>query len=328
MGEDRKCFIMQSLKSTQQEAIDRKLFGEVERSFELIKGLKPGDIGFLFNIDTNTLIGSFEAASEAGHNLEPEAWKGKYPAQIRVKFQARLLKQINNANKVLQGMGIEFDELRLGKLQPRLPVHGSVIMKTLTKYVSENGSPFSETRAEPVVNETGNELIELYASELPDSYLRVLNEVAVETQQETFEKLPTTLPSGLKLGDRRLDIPKPFNICVLGEVTNESQIRMDLGKHFQKKSVSERDWDIEFYNNRKIEQGILASLKRGHSNFNLIVTGQIHNHAIRGAKTANIFTELSKGHYVDHIQGSDPEKLLTADMTIDAVDKYLKQFQH
>lgn len=107
---------MLCLKATQRECIDRKLFGEVERTSALIKDLKSGDIGFLYNIDTNTLIGPFEAVSEPGLNLEPQAWKGKYPAQIRVKPYMRHLKQINHAREILEPIGIEFDELRLGKL--------------------------------------------------------------------------------------------------------------------------------------------------------------------------------------------------------------------
>lgn len=328
MVEDKKCFIMLCLKATQQECIDRQLFAEVERTFDLIKGLKPGDIGFLFNMDTNTLIGPFEAISEPGYNLEPTAWKGKYPAQIRVKPHANHLKQINNARQKLEDIGVKFDELRLGKLQPRRPVHDSTMTKKLTDYLLKNGAIFSETNINQPVNETGNEVIDLYASELPDSYLKVLNEVAVETQQKVYEELPINKQPIKKPNNLSIDIPKPFNICVLGEVTDEVQIRMGLGKYFQKKGISEIDWNIEFYNNKKMEQGILSLLKSGQSKFNLIITGQMYNHSIRGAKIANIFSELDKGHYVDHIQGSDPQKLLTVDLTIEAVRNYIRRLQH
>jgi hypothetical protein len=327
MIEDKRCFIMLCLKATQQECIDRQLFGEVERTFDLIKGLKPGDIGFLFNMDTNSLIGPFEAVSEPGYNLEPAAWKGKYPAQIRVKSHLRHLKQIDDARQNLEGIGIKFDELRLGKLQPRLPVHDAAIAKRLMDYVLENGTVFSETSIDQAINETGNEVIDLYSSELPDSYLKVLNEVAIETQQRIYEELPTKgLPTNKRDG-LCLDVPKPFNICVLGEVTDEAQIRVELAKYFQKRGVSELEWNIEFYNNKRIEQGTLSSLKSGQSRFNLIITGQIYHHSLRGAKIANIFSELDKGNCVDHVQGSDPQKKLTVDITIETVHKYINRLQ-
>lgn len=322
MGEDRKCFIMLCLKTTQQECIDRKLFAEVERTFDLIRRLKPGDIGFLFNLDTNTLIGPFEAASEPGLNLEPEAWKGKYPAQIRVKLHTRHLKEISNANKVLEAIGIACDERRMGVYQPRLPVHDSVKMNALKSHILNNGSPLSETNADQFVK-TENEVIELYKSELPDGYLEVLNDVAKETEQKIIEELSIKPPMERKLEQYKPDIPKPFNICVLGEVTNETQIAKALGEYFLKNGVSARDWNITFYSNNRIKQGILPALKKGQSNFNLIVIGQIHNHKLPGAKTQTIETELSNGKYMDYRRGSDPKQLLSSDKAIETVDKYI-----
>ena len=47
--------------------------------------IEPGDRLFLLNIESNTLSGSFEAISNGGYRLVPQAWKGKYPYQVKVR---------------------------------------------------------------------------------------------------------------------------------------------------------------------------------------------------------------------------------------------------
>jgi len=44
-----------------------------------------GDLLFLADFSSKMVIGVFEASSDAGMNLEKEAWGGKFPWQIRVK---------------------------------------------------------------------------------------------------------------------------------------------------------------------------------------------------------------------------------------------------
>ncbi|PIZ86971.1 hypothetical protein COX93_02615 [Candidatus Nomurabacteria bacterium CG_4_10_14_0_2_um_filter_30_12] len=121
-----------------------------------------------------------------------------------------------------------------------------------------------------------------------------------------------------------IDIPLPFNICILGEVTNEDTIRAKLRDYFAKFGIKTIDWNIEFFNNTKLRNSdVLNKLKKGQSKFTLIITGQIFHHAGKGNQSANILTELSKPKYIDHIVGCSPKELLTIDNILEKLDSYL-----
>ena len=66
---------------TEQECIDRNLFGDKAKRLDCLDEIKPGDIGFLLNIDRDELIGVFRACSKAQLHIAPKAWKGKFPAR-------------------------------------------------------------------------------------------------------------------------------------------------------------------------------------------------------------------------------------------------------
>ena len=46
---------------------------------------EKGDTLFLLNYETNRLHGVFEAASDGRMNIEPDAFDGYFPAQVRIK---------------------------------------------------------------------------------------------------------------------------------------------------------------------------------------------------------------------------------------------------
>jgi DNA modification methylase len=66
--------------------------------------IKKGDILFLVNLDTDTLYGSFRAKSDGGKDLVPEAWKGKYPYQVRVQKNGKS-NSVSEAKKVISLVG-------------------------------------------------------------------------------------------------------------------------------------------------------------------------------------------------------------------------------
>lgn len=123
----------------------------------------------------------------------------------------------------------------------------------------------------------------------------------------------------------KISLPEiPFRICVLGEVTEISQIRNELNKYFEKIGLRTTDWDIDFYNNTKLQNGnILKSLRKGQSRFNLILTGQIFNHSSTGNSEANLLTELKKEKYISHRVACSPTELLSYEKTIKTVHEYL-----
>jgi len=124
---------------------------------------------------------------------------------------------------------------------------------------------------------------------------------------------------------KKLEIPLPFNICVLGEVVEESLIRSELHKYFQKLEVATTEWNVDFINNEKLRKtSVLKSLIAGQSHYTLIITGQIHSHSGKGNKSANLITELHKDKYIPHIQGCSPKEILTVDCLISAFDDHIK----
>jgi hypothetical protein len=60
------------------------LFGDTPKFREAVEKVREGDICFLYNVETDTLFGPFSARSNGRMNIEPEAWGGRYPAQVRV----------------------------------------------------------------------------------------------------------------------------------------------------------------------------------------------------------------------------------------------------
>lgn len=80
-------FLMICSSSTEKECLDKLLFGTVKERAELVKDVKIGDLGLLFNYKTRELIGVFRAVTEyTGVPLDPSAWAPRsYPVQFRVE---------------------------------------------------------------------------------------------------------------------------------------------------------------------------------------------------------------------------------------------------
>jgi len=126
----RKCFIMLCSQYTEQECLNRNLFGDKKWKLNLLHDVEEGDIGFLLNTSDNKLIGIFKAISKPQLNIEPEAWNGNYPAQIRVALISEL-QHINNASTILKKIGIQLTQLKSKALVPTFPVHDSEITQRL-----------------------------------------------------------------------------------------------------------------------------------------------------------------------------------------------------
>lgn len=122
-----------------------------------------------------------------------------------------------------------------------------------------------------------------------------------------------------------LNIQKPFNICVLGECSDQALIRKELNNYFEKIGVKTTEWKIEFFNNNKLQNSnILRSLQKGQSKFSIIVTGQIFHHSGKGNTKANILSELKNKKYIPHCIGSNPKDLLTPDKIVEVIDNFIQ----
>ena len=125
-----RCFIMLCDDSTEEECLRRNLFGDMARRLENLDEIEPGDIGFLLNINRDELIGVFRACSEAQLHIEPDAWKGKFAAQVRVEPIGEL-QRIGDAAYILKKAGVETRQSVSGALVPEYPVHGREVGEKL-----------------------------------------------------------------------------------------------------------------------------------------------------------------------------------------------------
>ena len=116
---DKPCFFMLCTSETEQECIDLGLFGAGERRLPYLKTIKKGDIGFLLNITNDQLIGIFEAEGSARLNIIPEAWGGKFPAQVKVKLIDQI-KCVDNASEKLKKI-VELKEIKRGPNSYKVP---------------------------------------------------------------------------------------------------------------------------------------------------------------------------------------------------------------
>ncbi len=205
--------------------------------------------------------------------------------------------------------------------------------ENLLRY-SQSRKIVSENQVEP--NSEDKELLDMYEVEL-DKAIKNLNDKSTENDilklnleeaQATVISLKEALSHIPKKDEvsSTVGIPTPFNICILGEVADENLIYRKLREYFAKYGIETNKWDITFYNNAKLRNSdILNNLKRGQSKFNLIITGQIFHHAGEGNQSSNLLTELKKEKYLDHLVGSSPKDLLTANNIIEKLEEYFNK---
>jgi len=74
---------------TEQECLQKKLFGLPQSEWNRVSQVKEGDILFLLNYQNNRLHGVFEATTDGTLNIEPYAFDGYFPAQVRVRRKIR-----------------------------------------------------------------------------------------------------------------------------------------------------------------------------------------------------------------------------------------------
>ncbi len=217
----------------------------------------------------------------------------------------------------------------------------SIYEKRLTKFIRSQQLQISAkvesneklSKAEEEYQELFTEYEKSLSLLKDESFKRELTELKLEEAEKIIEQYKSNIEILSKQSDVKntndeiieITIPNPFNICVLGEVSDEALIRKELNQYFQKQGVDTNDWDIDFFNNTKLgNTNILRSLQKGQSKYFLIVTGQIFHHSGKGNTKANIISELKNEKYIPYIIGSNPKDLLTPEKIIDGIHKYLK----
>ena len=79
-------FIFACTDKTEGECFERLLFGAQKTYAPIVIRIRKGDLLFLNNLDTDILYGVFEAVSDGDLNIQPDAWNGKYPHQVKVEL--------------------------------------------------------------------------------------------------------------------------------------------------------------------------------------------------------------------------------------------------
>ena len=120
-------FIFTCSNKTEEECLNRMLFGTDKTYGPVVIRIRKGDLLFLVNIDTDTLYGIFKAISDGGFKLFPEAWKGQYPYQVKVKPLTQIIK-VRYANKILKKFGIKRNT----------PLHGKKLLDFLEIFIPES----------------------------------------------------------------------------------------------------------------------------------------------------------------------------------------------
>ena len=121
---------------TEEECLNRNLFGDKARKLQDLSDIKPGDVGLLLNMSKDELIGILRACSQAELHIEPDAWGGKFAAQVRVEPIGEL-QHIKDAAYILKNAGMGMRQSAIGALVPQCPVHGQDVGEKILAHFGE-----------------------------------------------------------------------------------------------------------------------------------------------------------------------------------------------
>jgi DNA modification methylase len=137
MSETIKSHIFVSTDKTENECLQRMLFGTSKLYADDAMATKSGDILFLLNVNSNVLHGIFRAKSDGRQNIVPEAWKGKYPYQVEVE-QLGNIQTLKKAKTLLKKLGIESHKSLNDSMTKRLLTFFSLTESDYLKQLADN----------------------------------------------------------------------------------------------------------------------------------------------------------------------------------------------
>ena len=100
-----RSFIFVCTDKTQDECFERLLFGTSRPYGAVAMKVQKGDLLFLQNFDSDFLYGVFRASSDGKGDIEPKAWRGRYPYQVRVEPVGEVF-PLEDARNLLSKLGI------------------------------------------------------------------------------------------------------------------------------------------------------------------------------------------------------------------------------
>jgi len=115
-GEEKpiRGFIFTCSNETEDECLKNLLFGTDRVYGPIVIRIRKGDLVFLVNTDKNVLYGVFKAVADGGFKIVPDAWKGRYPYQVKVEVLGKV-KELKQADKILKKFGLKRNTPLYGK---------------------------------------------------------------------------------------------------------------------------------------------------------------------------------------------------------------------
>ena len=98
-------FIFTCSNRTIKECFQRKLFGMHDDFRDRVLQVREGNLLFLLNTNKDELLGVYQALCDGNKNIEPTAWGGEFPWQVRFKI-LEPHKPLLNARVKLRELGI------------------------------------------------------------------------------------------------------------------------------------------------------------------------------------------------------------------------------
>jgi DNA modification methylase len=162
-------FIFACTDKTERECFERSLFGTEKVYGPIVIRIRKGDLLFLNNLDSNSLYGVFKAVSDGDFNIQPDAWGGKYPYQVKVKVLGEKIR-VKKAKKILNKF----------KIKRNTPLYGKKLIDFLDLFIPH------PTLLDTTPKLQENETIHLI-SEQKEKIKKRINEVDIEEEIPPIE---------------------------------------------------------------------------------------------------------------------------------------------
>lgn len=166
-------FIFNCTDKSETECFEKNLFGTDKVYGPIVMRIRKGDLLFLQNLDSDVLWGVFKAISDGNFNTQSDAWKGKYPYQVKVESIGERI-SIKNGSKVLNKI----------KIKRTNPIYGEKLLNFLELFLP------NPTLFDNISENKKNETSKLIANER-EKILERLNDIDIEDEIPIIES--TTL---------------------------------------------------------------------------------------------------------------------------------------
>jgi DNA modification methylase len=98
-------YVFACTNTSQEECFERLLFGTSKQYGAAAMRVRKSDFLFLLNLEADLLYGIFKASSDGKMNIVPDAWKGKYPYQVKVEPLGTII-PLRDGKKLLKKLGV------------------------------------------------------------------------------------------------------------------------------------------------------------------------------------------------------------------------------